>query len=101
MSVCGCAGEFWFSGSSCPSLSPSCHHHSPPVRSFKVSAKTGENIKQACRTLVSQIVKNNEGERERAKQSELQDNDADYNQSHVSLGAHDHAGGEPKKGGCC
>jgi len=36
-------------------------------KGFKCSAKTGDNIKKACKTLVAQIVKNHESEREKVR----------------------------------
>jgi Ras-related protein Rab-32 len=74
-------------------------------KGFKCSAKTGDNIKKACKALVTQIVKNHQLERDRAEQreaSEAQQHDEEAAQargSNISLGS---GGAQPKpKGGCC
>jgi len=65
---------------------------------YKCSAKSSENIKKACRHLVSQIVKNNELERKKAEEKEMEEGNEE--ESSVKLTA---GGGAPSGGGggCC
>lgn len=65
---------------------------------YKCSAKSGENIKKACRHLVTQIVKNNETERRKAEEKEMEEGAGD-DRAPIQLTGND--GGAEKSGGCC
>jgi len=63
---------------------------------YKCSAKSSENIKKACRHLVSQIVKNNELERKKAEEKEMEEGNEDDSNNTIKL---DTPSGS--SGGCC
>lgn len=64
---------------------------------YKCSAKSGENIKKACRHLVSQIVKNNAEERKKAEVQALEEGAGADN----SIRLDNSSGPSEKSGGCC
>jgi len=69
---------------------------------YKCSAKTGENIKEACSALVSQIVKNNRRELERAEQEkESRRSESVSDRPAIKLEGADKDGPAPAPTTCC